>query len=64
MIKQLPIELQQEAKDYIEFLLAKRTKAEKKKPQLKWMGALRDLQTQYTSVDLQHKIMQWRVGES
>ena len=63
MVKQLPAELQQEVKDYIQVLLAKSSKSRKKKPQLKWAGALRDLRTQYTSVDLQHKIMQWRVGE-
>lgn len=63
MVKKLPAELQQEAKDYIQFLLEKRSKSQKKKPQLKWVGALRELRTQYTSVELQHKIMQWRVGE-
>ncbi len=62
MVKQLPPDLQQEAQDYIQYLL-KRGKQQRSTPQFKWAGALKSLKAQYTSVELQHKLMQWRVGE-
>ena len=63
MVKQLPEDLQQEVKDFIRFLLEKRSARKKGKPSFKWAGALKDLRHQYTSVDLQHKIAEWRIGE-
>jgi hypothetical protein len=27
---------------------------------LEWRGALQDMKDEYTSVDLQHKILEWR----
>lgn len=33
------------------------------KPTFIWAGALKDLRARYTSVDLQHAIAKWRVGE-
>lgn len=62
LIEQLPPELQQEVRDFVEFLLEKRlSKAKTKKGELKisWRGALRDLRDKYTSVELQHKISEW-----
>ena len=34
----------------------------KKKPRFDWAGALKDLRARYTSVELQHKIAEWRIG--
>lgn len=63
LIDQLPPELQQEVKDFVEFLLERRTirLKEEKKGELKlhWRGALRDLRDKYTSVELQHKVLEW-----
>jgi len=62
LIEQLPPELQQEVRDFVEFLLEKRlSKAKTKKGELKlgWRGALRDLRDKYTSVELQHKSSEW-----
>ena len=63
LIEQLPPELQEEVRDFIEFLLerkARRPKAEKKgELKLDWRGALRDLRDKYTSVELQHKVLKW-----
>ena len=59
LIKQLPSELQEEVRDFVEFLLEKRLpKVKTKKGELKldWRGALRGLRDKYTSVELQHKI--------
>jgi hypothetical protein len=61
MIDKLPPELQREVRDFVEFLLEKKMKKGKKKPKFDWAGALKDLRGQYTSVELQHKIVEWRI---
>ena len=63
LIDQLPPELQQEVQDFVEFLLERRAKKTKKKPKFDWAGALKDLRDRYTSVELQHKITEWRIEE-
>lgn len=62
-IRSLSPELQKEVQDYIEFLLEKQKKRSRCKPQFPWAGALKELRDKYTSVDLQHKISKWRIGE-
>jgi galactose-1-phosphate uridylyltransferase len=62
LIKQLPPELQEEVKDFVEFLLEKKKKP-RRKLKMNWAGALKDLKSKYTSVELQHKILDWRIGE-
>ena len=65
LIEQLPPELKQEVRDFVEFLLERRAaklKAAKRgELKLDWRGALRDLRDKYTSVELQHKITEWRI---
>jgi hypothetical protein len=63
MIQELPPELRKEVEDFVEFLLEKRKPKPKGKPRFDWAGALKDLRDQYTSVELQHKISEWRIGE-
>lgn len=63
LIKELPPELRQEVEDFVRFLLEKRGREHWSKPKFEWAGALKDLQTRYTSVELQHKIAQWRSAE-
>jgi len=62
-IKELPPRLQEEVEDFVEFLLEKQQKKPRGKPNFGWAGALKDLRGQYTSVELQHKISEWRIGE-
>ena len=62
-IRELSPELQREVGDFVEFLLAKQRKP-RRAPTLGWAGAAEDLREQYTSVDPQHKIAQWRIGGS
>jgi hypothetical protein len=62
-VEKLPPDLQQEVKDFIEFLLEKRAKKTRGKPKFDWAGALEDLRNQYTSVELQHNISKWRIGD-
>lgn len=59
LIEELPPDLQQEVKDFVEFLSEKHLKRPKNDLQLKWRGALRDMRAQYNSVELQHKISEW-----
>ena len=61
IIRELPPDLQKEVEDFVQFLKAKRLKHHRGKPSFSWAGALKDLRNQYTSVELQHKISEWRI---
>jgi hypothetical protein len=63
MVQALPKELQEEVHDFISFLLEKKAKKTRGKPRFDWAGALNDMKIRYTSVELQHKISEWRAGE-
>jgi hypothetical protein len=58
-LRQLPQDLQSEVEDLIDFLLKKRASRKKKRPQLNWIGGLKEYRNQYTSVERQHKISEW-----
>lgn len=60
LFRELPPESQQEVRDFIEFLLAKQAARSRRQPQFDWAGALQELRAQYSSVDLQHQITNWR----
>lgn len=61
LIKQLPRELQEEVKDFVEFLLNKKQrKKEGKKLKQDWAGALEEYRDRYTALELQKKALQWR----
>jgi len=62
LVKELPPELRGEVEDFIEFLIERRFKKTHGKPTFGWAGDLRDLKEKYTSVELQHRISQWRIG--
>ncbi|MEA3345777.1 MAG: DUF2281 domain-containing protein [Chloroflexota bacterium] len=63
LVEQLPPDMQQEVRDFAEFLLEKWQKRAKGKPSFDWAGALKDLRDQYTSVQLQHQVTEWRLGK-
>lgn len=63
IIKRLPPEYEQEVQDFIEFIIEKRAKKSRGKPKFDWAGTLKDLRNKYTSVELQHKIIELRIGE-
>lgn len=63
-INELPPELRREVEDFVEFLLSKRGKNRPPPMRFDWAGALSDLQDRYTSVELQHQISRWRIGEA
>jgi len=60
LIDQLPPELQQEVRDFAEFLLEKKAKKAGRKLRQDWAGALREYREQYTSLELQKKALEWR----
>ena len=62
MIKILPPELQSEVRDFVAFLLERKISQKHLPMQFAWEGALMDLRSQYTSVQLQHQISEWRGG--
>ena len=62
LIKGLPPELRDEIEDFIEFLIERRLKKTHGKPTFGWAGALSDLKEKYSSVELQHRISEWRIG--
>jgi hypothetical protein len=61
-INQLPDHIKPEVIDYIEFLLNKygSKKVKKSKFKFDWEGGLAKLKNKYTSVELQHKALEWR----
>lgn len=62
LIQQLSPQDKDEVLDFILFLIEKKRKKTSSKPLLKWSGALKDMSSQYTSVQLQHQISDWRAG--
>ncbi len=57
-IRKLPPNLRKEVEEFIEGLMEHPARSKKGQPQLKWRGALRDLRDKYTSVELQHRILE------
>ena len=62
-IEELPPELQNEVEDFVEFLREKKMKKAAGKPEFNWGGVLKEMGEEYTSVELQHKISEWRTEE-
>ncbi len=61
-LEELPEDLKREVYDFVEFLLQKHggSRAKKGKFKFDWEGGLSDLKKKYTSVELQHKALEWR----
>ncbi len=61
-IDQLPEHVILEINDFIDFLLVKYGEKKRKKTKFKfdWEGGLTDLADKCTSVELQHKSLEWR----
>jgi hypothetical protein len=60
----LPVTAQRQVETFIEFLSkttsAKTTSPAKRRFKFDWAGGLEDLKDQFTAVELQHRINQWR----
>lgn len=53
----LSIDLQQKVMEYIDFLKHQNIKKSKKQLSFNWAGGLKDLKDKYTSVELQHEML-------
>ncbi len=61
-IEKMPPDLLSEVMDYIDYLTHKYAVVPKaKKPfDFSWEGGLSKISKEYTSIDLQHKVLEWR----
>jgi hypothetical protein len=60
LVRELPSELREEVRDFIVFLIQKKSKKARGQPSFEWEGALKEMREEYTSVELQHKISEQR----
>lgn len=61
-IQELPENIKREVLDYVEFLLEKykSKKIKTKEFTFSWEGGLSELKGEFTSIELQHKALEWR----
>jgi Uncharacterized conserved small protein len=61
-MQELPEDLRREVLDYVEFLLKKYRGKEigTRKFKFDWEGGLSEIRAKFTSVELQHKVLEWR----
>jgi hypothetical protein len=62
-VRELPVDIQIEVRDFAEFLLAKRQVKVSKPLRQNWAGALQKYQERYTSLELQKKALEWRCDD-
>jgi hypothetical protein len=60
LIQDLPLTLRAEVREFVEGLLAKQSHVRGRRLRQDWAGALHAHQEQYTSVELQHRALEWR----
>jgi hypothetical protein len=60
LLKELPLEVQAEVRDFVEFLIGRRQRKPAARLRQNWAGALADYRGQFTSLDLQKKSLDWR----
>lgn len=61
-IQNLPPDLIDDLNDYINFLLSKSKHKKKRKLKQDWAGSLGDISNNYSSIELQKKALEWRIG--
>jgi len=61
-LQELPLDLRREVLDYVDFLIQKykNRKITRRKFKFDWEGGLSEIRDEFTSVDLQHKSLEWR----
>lgn len=60
LVRELPPDMQEEVREFAQYLLEKRTKGKKKFLAQTWAGGLKEFRDQYTSLELQQKSLEWR----
>jgi len=60
-IKKLPPNIQNEIENFVDYLYEKQFKGiPKKELSFSWENGLEELKGKYTSIELQHKLLEWR----
>lgn len=62
-IQELAPELQEEVADFVSFLIAKQNERKSGTPSFTWAGSVKEMCSEYTSVELQHAISKWRIAD-
>ncbi len=60
LIKELPPHLQEEVRDFAQFLADTKVRPKRKHLRMDWAGGLREYRDQFTSLQLQKKALEWR----
>ena len=60
LVMELPPDSQAEVRDFVEFLMEKRKRKPAGKLRQSWTGTLVDYREEYTSLELQKKVLDWR----
>jgi len=60
LIQEVPPELEREVRDFIEFLLSRRSQRPGSRLRQDWAGVLSDYRERYTSLELQREALGWR----
>ena len=60
MVKNLPPDIRIQVQNFVEFLIERKKQNRRKILCQDWAGALRDLKSEYTSLELQKKALLWR----
>jgi hypothetical protein len=58
--KKLPPDLRIQVQNFMEFLIERKKQNRRTTLRQDWAGALRDVKSEYTSLDLQKKALEWR----
>jgi hypothetical protein len=59
LIKELPPQLQNEVREYAQYLVETKVKPKRKYLRMDWAGGLREYRNQFTSLQLQKKALEW-----
>lgn len=60
LVRELPADSQEKVREFVEFLLRKRSTKAAGKLRQSWAGALSDFREEYSSLGLQKKSLDWR----
>ncbi len=60
LIKELPPQLQNEVREYAQYLVDTKVRPKRKYLRMDWAGGLKEFRGQYTSLELQKKALEWR----
>ncbi len=60
LLKEVPLQLQNEVREYAQYLVDTKVEPKRKYLPMDWAGGLKEFRGQYTSLELQKKALEWR----